>query len=112
MSRPEPDLDPAWVIHAGGIKQVLVQLSEPELMLMRSWIEREIRVLAETPAALRLLRAPGQHGPGLPILQFTGTLPELMGLVRHRLHELPEDRLLMLHGWVNDLLREGYHHRG
>lgn len=98
-------------MHAGGLKQVLVQLSEPELMIMRSWIEHEIRVLAETPAALRLLRTPGQH-PSAPILQFSGTLPELMGLVRHRLHDLPEDRLLMLHGWVNERLREGYHHRG
>lgn len=110
MARPEPELDPAGVVYA-GLKQLLTRLSEAELMLIRSWVEHEIRTLANTPRSLRLVRSPGARTATPEPPPFEGNVVELMGALRRRLHELPEDRLIVLHVWINDRLRQGYRHR-
>ena len=103
MTRPERDSNELGVLQA-GLKQLVTRLTEGELILVRSWVEQEIR-LARRPA-LRLVRTPSSSDPE----EFDGTFVELAGHVRRRLHELPEDRLVVLLLWVTDRLRNRYGH--
>lgn len=103
MTRPERDSNEIGALQA-GLKQLVTRLSEGELVLVRAWVEQEIR-LARRPA-LRLVRTPSHSDPE----EFDGSFVELAGHVRRRLHELPEDRLMVLHMWVTDRLRSGYGH--
>ncbi|MEQ1507833.1 MAG: hypothetical protein ABMB14_36730 [Myxococcota bacterium] len=102
MTRPDRD-EEVGALQA-GLKQLVTRLSEAELLLVRSWIEHEIR-LARRPG-LRLVRTPSWTDPDAT--QFTGTFVELAGTVRRRLHELPEDRLIVLRTWVGDRLRHRF----
>jgi hypothetical protein len=88
-------------IVAGGLRQLVMRLTEGELLLVKRWVEQELE-LARKPA-LRLIRTPSSVEPG----EFAGTFVELASHVRKRITELPEDRLLVLSSWVGGRLR-GY----
>ena len=88
---------------AGGLRQLVTRLSEAELLVMRKWIEEELRAL-QSPR-LRLLREP-RGGDDLP--DFSGSFAELAGTVRRKLSDLPEPSLMQLHVWVLGRLRGDY----
>jgi hypothetical protein len=104
-----PDRDPNSEIEdlQGGLKALVTRLSEPQLLLVRTWVEQEIR-FAKKPA-LRVVHNPG---PGqVEGEHWVGSFGELAGAVRRRIHELPVDRLIVLNIWVHAQLGEQYGYR-
>jgi hypothetical protein len=97
LARSERDSE-SVILH-GTLKQLVSQLSEAQLLQLRSWIEQEIpRARVRGP---RLVRGPTPTD----LLEFNGTVAELTGAIRHRVHELPEASLIVLSKWVLDQLR-------
>ena len=94
-----PDRRPIDIV-AGGLRQLVMQLSEAELRLVSAWVDQELE-LARRPG-LRLVRSPSSVDPG----EFEGSFVELASRVRKRITELPEDRLIVLSAWVEGRLRE------
>lgn len=87
-----------------GLKALVTRLDEAQLLLVRAWVETEIR-MAKKPA-LRIVRPPSRDQPDEE--RWVGSFVELAGAVRHRIHELPVDRLVVLYGWVLGRLDEQY----
>ena len=103
----EADSDPEVQDLQGGLKALVTRLSEAELLLVRSWVEQEIR-FAQKPA-LRIVRMPSKEQQQTE--RWDGTFVELAGSVRRRIHELPVDRLIVLNSWVLARLDEQYGYR-
>jgi hypothetical protein len=98
LTRHERDREATDISVHGSLKLLVTRLSEAELLQIRGWIEREIP--RARGKGLRLLRVPTTADLGA----FDGSPAELTGQIRRRLHELPEDSLLLLHGWVLEQL--------
>ena len=96
--RVRPERRPIDIV-AGGLRQLVMRLSEAELLLVKAWLDQEL-VLARRPA-LRIVCTPSSVVPD----EFDGTFVELASHVRKRITELPEDRLIVLSAWVWDRLR-------
>lgn len=95
----------------GQLRRLVTRLREGELLMLRRWIEEELRLLHDRTSrlpTLRLVRTPSSAREPLP--DFSGSFVELMGEVRQRLHELPEDRLIVLHLWVTGKLQDDFGH--
>jgi hypothetical protein len=71
---------------------------------MRRWINEELHLLKiRGRPMLRLVRTPS-YSREEPLPDFSGSFYELAGQVRRLLTELPEDRLIVLHSWVDEKL--------
>lgn len=92
----------------GGLKALVTRLTEAELLLVYAWVKNEIRLAARKPA-LRVVRMPSKYL--LADAKWDGSFVELAGDVRRLIHELPEDRLVVLYSWVLAQLDTHYGYR-
>jgi hypothetical protein len=92
----------------GGLKALVTRLTEGQLLVVHAWVKNEIRLAAQKPA-LRVVRTPSKDQ--LTDERWDGSFVELAGDVRRLVHELPEDRLIVLYGWVLTQLEAQYGYR-
>lgn len=92
----------------GGLKALVTRLSEAELLVVHAWVKQEIELASQKPA-LRVVRLPSKEQ--LAQETWEGSFVELAGDVRRRIHELPEDRLVVLYSWVLAQLDAEYGYR-
>jgi hypothetical protein len=93
---PPASFDAATVL--GDLKAFLARCREPELLLVKAWLQAELARGA--PLGLRLVRTPSSYEPGA----WSGSFVELAGHLRKDLHQLRPAELIVLHGWVGQRL--------
>jgi hypothetical protein len=81
----------------GDLRLLITKLDEASLRLVHHWVDNEIRQEQEH---LRLLQNPSAFDPKIPL----DNPVMVTAAVRMLLHELPEDRLLQLYGWIEKRL--------
>ncbi|MEQ1572064.1 MAG: hypothetical protein ABMA64_40930 [Myxococcota bacterium] len=81
---------------AATVKHALCQLSRDELQMMHLWIDEAVRVHARAHH-LHVARTPSMGDQEDP----QASEVEIAGWIRHRLHDLPQERLPELALWVH-----------
>jgi hypothetical protein len=85
--------DRRFVRLKGDLRQLVTKLDEGSLRLVHHWVDSEIQQIQEQ---LRVVQNPSAFDPAIPVDNPIA----MLGAVRRLLHELPEDRLLQLYGWI------------